>query len=455
MTQKYGIFLHLTVLTLFEICQIFGFVMSHEAWNDVRLVNGRTPYEGRVEVKVNGTWGTVCDDEWSMFDGYVVCRQLGYNGVRSVYSQASFGQGTGPIFHDDLQCARWETTLSECPGLHDPAKVDCVHSEDAGVSCIPPAEMHASVPIICRDSQFKCSRDSKCIPRSWLCDGRRDCHDGSDELQLFCNRDCGMQMVPPVSHRIVGGSNAKPGSWPWMTSLKIEFQGGVSDSHLCGATLIDKNWVLTAAHCFKKYRPKSSSLRVVVGDQNNIHRDPTEETILIQRVVIHTNYNPATHENDIALIKLAHSVDTSSSYVKPACLPTFGDSELDLASKCYVTGWGETMKGTAWNGMLQQAMVPLLNKTLCNRWYNHTVKDDMICAGYQFGGIDSCKGDSGGPLSCERNGRWYVAGIISWGEGCGQAQHPGVYTNVAHFVSWIADVLQRNNYTIDAQNIVG
>jgi serine protease 12 (motopsin) len=88
------------------------------------------------------------------------------------------------------------------------------------------------------------------------------------------------------------------------------------------------------------------SLRVVVGDQNNIHPDPTEKVNTVQKVFIHSKYVRETHENDIALIKLTHPVDTSSSYIKPACLPTFGDDEFNSSSNCYVTGWGETLKGT-------------------------------------------------------------------------------------------------------------
>ena len=95
-----------------------------------------------------------------------------------------------------------------------------------------------------------------------------------------------------------------------------------------------------------RYHPNSLTLRIVVGDQNNRQLDPTENTYSVQKVIIHSKYVKETHENDIALIKLTQPVNTSSLYINSACLPTFGDNEFNSSSNCYVTGWGETLKGT-------------------------------------------------------------------------------------------------------------
>ena len=97
----------------------------------VRLVNGTGPHEGRVEIFDKGTWGTVCDNYWSKDDGVVVCRQLGYPGVQKVYKNARFGEGTGPILLDNLQCKGSESNLTQCRN----GEVNCDHSEDAGVTC--------------------------------------------------------------------------------------------------------------------------------------------------------------------------------------------------------------------------------------------------------------------------------------------------------------------------------
>ena len=103
--------------------------------NSVRLVDGRSSNEGRIEVYYNNEWGTVCDDFWDVNDAKVVCRQLGFpvEGARA-YTNAHFGEGTGNILLDDVQCTGSESALSECP--HSGWGIAfCEHSEDAGVVC--------------------------------------------------------------------------------------------------------------------------------------------------------------------------------------------------------------------------------------------------------------------------------------------------------------------------------
>ena len=99
---------------------------------DLRLVNGSSYLEGRVEVWLNGAWGTVCDDEWDIDDAIVVCRQLGYGRASSALRSAHFGPGSGAIVFDDVDCSGFEIKLQECPKS---THADCLHSEDAGVVC--------------------------------------------------------------------------------------------------------------------------------------------------------------------------------------------------------------------------------------------------------------------------------------------------------------------------------
>ena len=101
----------------------------------VRLVGGSSYYEGRVEVNYNGEWGTVCDDGWDYYDAYVVCRQLGFGSSGWSYSGAYFGQGSGPIWLDNVACERTESTLVRCGHLGFNITRSCSHSEDAGVRC--------------------------------------------------------------------------------------------------------------------------------------------------------------------------------------------------------------------------------------------------------------------------------------------------------------------------------
>ena len=105
---------------------------------EVRLVDGSTSAEGRVEILHNGEWGTVCDDGWDIDDATVVCRMLGYQRASESPGSSHFGPGTGPILLDDVECSGRESNLAQCTyngypavGIHN-----CGHSEDASAVCM-------------------------------------------------------------------------------------------------------------------------------------------------------------------------------------------------------------------------------------------------------------------------------------------------------------------------------
>ena len=99
----------------------------------IRLVGGRGPHEGRVEVFLNGEWGTVCHDYWDLDNAQVVCRQLGYQGAATAHHSAHFGRGTGRIWLDNVRCTGRESRLDYCS--HSKHTADCDHGDDAGVVC--------------------------------------------------------------------------------------------------------------------------------------------------------------------------------------------------------------------------------------------------------------------------------------------------------------------------------
>ena len=126
------------------LCALWSCGLAQQNGN-VRLVDGTSKSNGRVEVYYDGEWGTVCDDRWSSTDGHVVCRQLGFERAQRAYYRAHpYGEGTGPILLDDLSCRGSEQSILECRhngwGVHD-----CKHNEDAGVDC------RRKVPIKPRD----------------------------------------------------------------------------------------------------------------------------------------------------------------------------------------------------------------------------------------------------------------------------------------------------------------
>ena len=100
----------------------------------IRLVDGSSSNEGRVEVNYNGQWGTVCDDLWDDTDAAVVCQILGLGESGSALGSAAFGQGSGDIILDNVQCVGTETDLFSCPN-NGPLIHNCGHGEDAGVQC--------------------------------------------------------------------------------------------------------------------------------------------------------------------------------------------------------------------------------------------------------------------------------------------------------------------------------
>ncbi|XP_054549108.1 transmembrane protease serine 13 isoform X1 [Talpa occidentalis] len=245
-------------------------------------------------------------------------------------------------------------------------------------------------------------------------------------ISLQCSH-CGLRAM---TGRIVGGVLAPENKWPWQVSLHY------GTTHICGGTLIDAQWVLTAAHCFFVTREKILEGWKVYAGTSNLHQLP--EAASISQIIINGNYTDEQDDYDIALMRLSKPL-TLSSHIHPACLPMHGQT-FSLNETCWITGFGKTKEtDEKTSPFLREVQVSLIDFQKCNDYlvYDSYLTPRMMCAGDLRGGRDSCQGDSGGPLVCEQNNRWYLTGVTSWGTGCGQRNKPGVYTKVTEVLPWI------------------
>ncbi|XP_022122405.2 trypsin-like [Pieris rapae] len=257
---------------------------------------------------------------------------------------------------------------------------------------------------------------------------------------------CGTRTVDFTLRRgkIVGGSEAPYGAFPWQVEIQMLDPNKLAFEHHCGGAVIAERLVLSAAHCFDKQPLELEHLRLVVGEHRLKIQDRHENRFLAEKVVPHPDFRKnGPHSNDIALVLVARSGSgvQFNSHVRPICLP----DSLDTAGRwCAVSGWGYQEEGTEqkFAPILRAAAVPILDLATCRKEQvlggrQQTILDSMLCAGVLSGGVDACRGDSGGPLACMSGDRWQIHGVVSWGSGCARRARPGVYTRVASYVSWI------------------
>ncbi|GJQ69475.1 hypothetical protein Trydic_g6582 [Trypoxylus dichotomus] len=230
-------------------------------------------------------------------------------------------------------------------------------------------------------------------------------------------------------HRIVGGTETVANAYPWMVYLTY------SNRFYCGASVINDRYILTAAHCVSGFPKERLGATFLDHDRSTIYETKTFSR-KISNVLKHGSYGVGgSFNNDIALLKLSEPLDFSG-LVKPVCLPTIGRSFTGHHG--IVTGWGATEATGQVSNVLREVDVPILSNMECrNTGYGRRITDNMICAGYPQGLKDSCQGDSGGPMHIVNNSLYSVVGIVSWGEGCAQANYPGVYTRVNRYLTWI------------------
>ncbi|XP_018571935.1 uncharacterized protein LOC108911476 [Anoplophora glabripennis] len=397
-----------------------------EAPTQLRLTNGTSDMEGRLEIKHHGIWGTICDDDFNEDAAKIVCKHFGFKGAVVVKKEGFFGPGEGPIWLDQVSCYGNETELRHCThwnwGEHN-----CDHTEDVGIICsnqveAEPLQRHSKINVGYKSSVR--------LPEN-TCGFRKDNQFLLDDL---------------IHTRVVSGSVARKGDYPWQAALRIKGKAQQSH-HWCGAVILASQWVLTAAHCLMGYA--KGAYMIVAGEYNTDEDEGTEQTKYIEEYFIHENFTEGERvmRNDIALVKVKGVGFSLNEDIQPICLPEEDvDYERDL--NCTISGFGSVKTGnSAYSHNLMAAWVPIIRTDICKmpHVYDTTLSEGMICAGFLSGGVDSCHGDSGGPLACLDNGLFTLYGITSWGHRCGFANKPGVYVKVAHYRKWIDDTITNNS----------
>ncbi|HWK95889.1 MAG TPA: serine protease [Pseudolabrys sp.] len=249
-----------------------------------------------------------------------------------------------------------------------------------------------------------------------------------DALQYLQYRTRLLALKP----RIMGGEPAPPTAYPFMASISVR-NSNPRDGHFCGGSFIAADWVLTAAHCVK---PEQAQNIQVYGGSNQLSGGG--RIYGVSRIIVHEGYDTITQENDVALLQLTQRAAVATVRPLPA-----DDAQLAAGGRnATAIGWGYTAEGGDVQNVLRRVSLQIVSNEACNApsAYAGGITSGMLCAGFRAGGKDSCQGDSGGPLVVSNgNGGFYQAGVVSWGEGCGEPNKYGVYTRVSSYQPWIAD----------------
>uniref|UniRef100_A0A7M5X8Q4 Peptidase S1 domain-containing protein n=2 Tax=Clytia hemisphaerica TaxID=252671 RepID=A0A7M5X8Q4_9CNID len=297
----------------------------------------------------------------------------------------------------------------------------------------------------CRDIYDRCQRL-----------GKHNCYE--PYLRAYCRKYCGncikpttqptpTRTYPPMAgtypplpgcgrpqiaiSRVIGGKDAKAHSWPWQIGLHR------SGEFMCGGSLINQQWVVTAAHCV--FGREAFRFQVKLGDHNR-KVDEGEQFIQVSRIIVHEQYRSSKFNNDIALLKLERPAIFGRN-VQPVCLPNQGDSP-QVGSKCYLTGWGKmTHPGFSVN-ILQQLALTIQSKQACTAKNKVTpITNQMLCAANTdvSANQSGCHGDSGGPFVCQNSdGSWTLHGAVSWGSPrCDIKEAFTVFARVGQYRHWI------------------
>lgn len=261
-----------------------------------------------------------------------------------------------------------------------------------------------------------------------------------------CGRRSSFGLLGRVKNTHFEQGDTEFGEYPWQAAILRRDAG--DNVYVCGAVLIDRRHLLTAAHCTSGLSPAELKVRLGEWDVGRDTEFYRHVDIDVLGIYPHPDFYSGNLHNDIAVLRLISPVDlVTNPHISPICLPD--RFAKFTGSQCQAAGWGKNAFGDLGNfqNLLKEVSLPMVDHRLCQNALrqtrlgpNFSLHESMICAGGEAGS-DTCEGDGGSPLVCrDREGTFMLAGLVSWGIGCGQQGVPGVYTNVPLFLDWISSI---------------
>ncbi|XP_044736175.1 trypsin-1-like [Chrysoperla carnea] len=219
---------------------------------------------------------------------------------------------------------------------------------------------------------------------------------------------------------VIGGKDIDIQNYPYQLALLV------NNKYTCGATIIGREYALTAAQCVKGVSESKITLRAGSNKADSggyVHK--------VSKVAVHEKYDQAKNLNDISLLKVSTPFDLTKPGVKAVGLPLVNEA-IPTEKEAYLTGYGKTSATGIATNILHGTTFPTISDNVCKKSVP-SLTGTMCCAGYTSGGRDACEGDQGSPLVFNNK----LIGITSWNFSCGLKPSPIVFTKVSNYRDWI------------------